>query len=139
MFKDVFVFGSNLGGFHGAGSAAHACENLGFPLYLGVGYHGKCYAIPTKDSNIEALHLDVIKLYVDQFLEFAADHEDWRFNIVAIGCGLAGFKVRQIAPMFKNRTPNCILPKEFLDFLEEQKHNETTKSLELLGYSYVTP
>ena len=110
---EIFVFGSNLAGFHGAGSAAHALSHHGAKHGLGVGLCGNSYAIPTKDSKINVLPLKVIKLYVEQFLDFARDRDDLTFNIVAIGCGLAGFTPNEIAPLFSNAPKNCNLPEEF--------------------------
>ena len=113
MPRKIFVFGSNLAGIHGAGSARCAMEEHGATYGIGVGISGNSYAIPTKDSNIESLPLSVIKLYVDQFIGYAREHRDDIFNIVAIGCGLAGFTPEQIAPMFVDAPDNCILPKDF--------------------------
>lgn len=116
---EIFVFGSNLGGFHGAGSARSALDNHGAKYGLGVGICGNSYAIPTKDSNIESLPLATIKLYVDQFIDYAYEHPKCVFNVVAIGCGLAGFNPEQIAPMFSNASSNCNLPAEFLNVLRK--------------------
>lgn len=116
--EEVMVFASNLGGFHGAGSAKAAMDEHGALYGLGVGPAGNSYAIPTKDSNIEVLPLEVINLYVGQFLEHAATFQDVKFNVVAIGCGLAGFTPEEIAPMFQGATPNVFLPDEFVEILE---------------------
>lgn len=110
---EIFVFASNLGGFHGAGSAREALKNHGAMYGIGVGLWGKSYAIPTKDSNLDVLTLDVIENYIIQFVEFAKTKPEWVFNIVAIGCGLAGFKPEDIAPMFDGAPSNCNLPSEF--------------------------
>jgi hypothetical protein len=58
--------------------------------------------------------LEAIAPYVADFLTFANDHPEMEFEVVEIGCGLAGFKPEQIAPMFKNAPANCRLPSEFL-------------------------
>lgn len=112
--KTIFVFGSNLSGIHGAGSAKYAADNHGAIWGIGVGLTGNSYAIPTKDCRIQTIPLLVIKKYVTQFLEFAQLQPDWTFNIVAIGCGLAGYQPEDIAPMFANAPKNCVLPKEFV-------------------------
>ncbi len=117
--KHIFVFGSNLAGFHGAGSAAHAVEHHGAILGKGVGYQGNSYAIPTKNSRLKTLPLDVIKKYVETFLADARISQDITFDIVAIGCGLAGYEPKDIAPLFKGAPPNCNLPEEFETILEE--------------------
>lgn len=105
--RQIFVFGSNLAGAHGGGSARHAYENHGARWGCGVGLSGNSYAIPTKDNNIETMPIIAIKTYVEQFIDFAREHPDWTFDIVAIGCGLAGYKPEQIAPLFKNAPSNC--------------------------------
>ncbi len=119
--EEVFVFGSNLGGFHGAGSAKAAMDDHGAIYGLGVGPAGNSYAIPTKDSNIEVLPLEVINLYVGQFLDHASAFPDVKFNVVAIGCGLAGFTPEEIAPMFAGCSENVYLPEEFIVILEQME------------------
>ncbi len=116
MSKTYFVFGSNLGGFHGAGSAKAALDHHGAKYGLGVGHCGNSYAIPTKDSNIESMNLSTIRLYVEQFIDFAKEHPDDIFNVVAVGCGLAGFTPKQIGPMFFGSPDNVKLPKEFEEY-----------------------
>ncbi len=116
---EIFVFGSNLAGIHGAGSARAAMDSHGARYGMGVGICGNSYAIPTKDSNIESMPLPKINLYVDQFIDYAREHSEDVFNVVAIGCGLAGFTPDQIAPMFVNAPSNCNLPEEFLTVLRK--------------------
>lgn len=113
MTRNIFVFGSNLAGLHGAGSALAAIKNYGAKRGQGIGLQGESYAIPTKGHNLEVLPLMIIHSHVDDFIGFAQDHDDMTFNIVAIGCGLAGYKPEEIAPMFKSAPANCILPVEF--------------------------
>ena len=111
----IFVFGSNLAGIHGAGAAAFARKNCGARIGVGVGMTGESYAIPTKDENIETLDLKTIEGYVDEFLEFARKNPRKKFFVTRIGCGLAGYTDSQIAPMFTRVPPNCILPPEWDD------------------------
>ncbi len=116
----VFVFGSNLAGIHGAGAALEA-RRRGYPLHLGVGPAADCYAIPTKDCAIKSMPLVDIKLYVDQFLAFAELMEgaDIKFQITRIGCGLAGYKDEQIAPMFfeGSRMLHCYFDTKWIPWL----------------------
>jgi len=112
--KEIFVFGSNRAGRHGAGAALYARENHGAIYGQGVGLQGSSYGIPTKGYNMEVLSLDEIADYVEVFLDFAQDHPEMTFHVTAIGCGLAGYKPRHIAPMFKDAPANCKLPLEFL-------------------------
>lgn len=113
--KEIFVFGANEAGKHGAGSAKEAVRKHGAIYGVGNGFQGRSYAIPTKDAKLKTLPLDKIKSYVEQFLGFADAHPELTFNVVAIGCGLAGYKPEDIAPMFKNSPSNVNLPKEFKD------------------------
>lgn len=121
MTREIFVFGSNLGGYHAAGSAKHAMDHHGAKYTVGVGLWGDSYAIPTKDSNIETMELEVIGNYVDQFVEFAKANPTWEFNVVAIGCGLAGFTPEEIAPMFFYAPDNVNLPVEFINVLVKKQ------------------
>lgn len=49
---DIFVFGSNLAGRHGAGSALEALKKHGAIYGQGVGRQGNSYAIPTNDERL---------------------------------------------------------------------------------------
>lgn len=109
----IFVFGSNLAGIHGAGSALHAHRNFGAARGIGEGMTGRAYAIPTKDHDLKTLPLEVIKKAVDRFIFFANEHPGWEFELVAIGCGLAGYKPEDIAPLFRKAPSNVYLPLEF--------------------------
>lgn len=110
---EIFVFGSNEAGRHGAGAALTALQMYGALYGKGVGLAGRSYAIPTKDRNIRTLPLDDIKVYVDQFIKVAEAHEDVKFFITALGTGLAGYSHQDMAPLFKNAPSNCRLPAEW--------------------------
>lgn len=109
----IFVFGSNLAGRHGKGAALHARLHHGARYGMGVGPQGNSYAIPTKDEHIKTLPLDRIKPYVDEFLAYARANPDIEFELSAIGCGLAGYKPKDIAPMFAEAPANVKKPPEF--------------------------
>lgn len=110
---DIFVFGSNLAGRHGAGAALFARTIHGALYGQGRGRQGNSYAIPTKDEFIQTLPLFRIKEYVDDFLTYAKSHPDLTFNVTRIGCGLAGYTDSQIAPLFKHVPINCNLPQSW--------------------------
>lgn len=116
--NEIFVFGSNESGIHGAGAAKTALNLFGAEWGVGIGITGQCYAIPTKDFDIKTLSLDIIKHYVDEFLDFAKYNPELIFLVTQIGCGLSGYNPNNIAPMFKNISDNVILPKEFIDILK---------------------
>lgn len=112
--NEIFVFGSNLAGMHGGGAAAAAHRHFGAVWGQGVGLAGQSYAIPTMQGGVET-----IKPYVDEFLRFACTHRDLTFYVTRIGCGIAGFTDRQIAPLFRAALPfhNVILPHSFVSLL----------------------
>jgi len=111
--NQIFVFGSNLAGRHGRGAAKFARDTYGAIYGQSIGLQGKSYAIPTKDNNIKTLPLNLIKLYVNDFIKFAIANPDLQFIITPIGCGLAGYTHVDIAPLFSTAPNNCILPEEF--------------------------
>lgn len=124
---DIFVFGSNLAGRHGAGAAKFAVENHGAIYGRGAGLQGRSYGIPTKDRNIVTLPLAVIARHVRDFIVFAKEHPDWTFNVTRIGCGLAGYTDAQIAPMFSTAPSNCVLPDGWRWF-QPQTNEEAAKA-----------
>jgi hypothetical protein len=110
---EVFVFGSNESGIHGAGAAKVARTNFGAQMSKGFGMSGKSFAIPTKDWDIKTLPLEVIKFYVDRFIAFAESNSSLTFLVTKIGCGLAGYSAADIGPLFANAPSNVVLPEEF--------------------------
>ena len=119
---DIFVFGSNLLGIHKRGAALTALQEHGAILGQGVGLQGNSYAIPTKETPRRSLDLVAINKYVADFLAFAYWTPEHTYHVTKIGCGLAGYHVEQIAPLFrlcKNEihVGNVKLPQEFIDFL----------------------
>lgn len=103
----IFVFGSNLAGRHGKGAALFARKHHGAIYGQGIGLQGNSYGIPTKGHRLEILPLSQIAIYVRQFVKFATDHPEHEFRVTRIGCGLAGYKVDQIAPLFNGAPANC--------------------------------
>jgi len=115
--NEIFVFGSNEAGIHGAGAARLAWQKFGAVMGEAFGLYGKSFAIPTKDINIETLPLHNISQYVQSFLIIAKKRSDLTFYVTEIGCGLAGYKPKDIAPFFRNIPQNVILPKRFIDII----------------------
>ena len=113
--NEIFVFGSNLAGFHGGGAARIALNNFGAIWGQGVGMQGQCYAIPTMQGGVET-----IKPYVDEFLDFARIHAEYTFLVTRIACGIAGFSLREIAPLFADAidVENVILPEDFVEVIQ---------------------
>lgn len=114
---EVFVFGSNLAGIHGAGSAAAANVSYGAIMFRCFGHMGNSFAIPTKHRNYRySLTLTEIKEYVDKFVEYTKKRHDLRFFVTGIGCGYAGYKAEDIAPMFKDAI-NCNFPDTWANYI----------------------
>ena len=109
--NEIFVFGSNLEGMHGGGAARLAYNKFGAIWGQGVGLQGQSYGIPTMHGGVDA-----IKPYVDEFIEFAKSHPEFTFLVTRIGCGIAGFRDEEIAPLFKEciDIENVILPRSFV-------------------------
>ena len=113
--NEIFVFGSNLAGMHGGGAARVAYDRFGAIWGQGVGLQGQSYAIPTMQGGVET-----IKPYVDEFIVFAAKHPEMKFLVTKIGCGIAGFRDQEIAPLFVGAidVENVILPKSFVEVIQ---------------------
>ncbi|MDR0834578.1 MAG: hypothetical protein LBN93_10435 [Candidatus Symbiothrix sp.] len=115
--NEIFVFGSNLAGQHGGGAARVAYAKFGAVWGQGVGLHGRTYAIPTMQGGIET-----IAPYVDDFLNFAKSHPKLKFLVTEIGCGIAGFTTKEVAPLFRraidDNIENVYLPESFWGWIE---------------------
>jgi len=103
----IFVFGSNLKGIHGKGAALTARQNYGAKIGVAEGLHGWSYALPTKDSPQEIMHLSEVRIYVGRFVQEARNHPELNFKVTQVGCNLAGHTKEDIAPMFLGSPRNC--------------------------------
>lgn len=126
--NQVFVFGSNLSGFHGAGSAGYASFNLVGNHWrkfdysnkpygwkgkwnvkgVGEGFQegeiGDSYAIPTvtKAGVKRSRTLDEIKQSIIKFYEFAKNHPRWEFLVAQEDkIGLNGYFPEEMAECWK--------------------------------------
>ena len=112
---EVFVFGSNVAGRHGKGAAKTAMK-WGAKYGQGFGIQGRTFAIPTMDAKIRnKLSTAKIETYVQRFIEYAANHPELKFFVTEIGCGLAGWTPKDIAPLFWgcDKMTNVYLPQKF--------------------------
>lgn len=116
--NEIFVFGSNLQGYHGGGAARLAMNQWGAVWGQGTGLQGQTYAIPTMQGGI-----GTIRPYIDQFIKFAQNDPERTFLVTEIGCGIAGFCPADIAPLFKNaiNIPNIWLPQRFWEILQKEE------------------
>lgn len=116
--NEIFVFGSNLQGMHQGGAARIARLKFGAVWGVGVGLQGQSYAIPTMHGGVDA-----IKPYVDQFIRMAALLPQFTFYVTRIGCGIAGFRDEDIAPLFSDALElrNVVLPRSFVDIMNRRQ------------------
>ena len=117
--NEVFVFGSILDGLHCNDAAKLAHQKFGAVWGVGVGMCGQSYAVPTMQGGVST-----IKPYVDEFLMFALNHKHLTFLVTEIGCGIAGFTPRDIAPLFRmaidKDIPNVYLPESFYNYYKNR-------------------
>lgn len=120
--NEVFLFGANQDARHGAGAAKQA---LKFGAKYGVnGYCGNTYGLITTDLSVverPSIPMSLLEDEVYKFISFAKDNPGLTFLVTEVGCGLAGFTVEQVAPLFKSvildKVSNIRLPKRFVRHL----------------------
>ena len=118
--NEIFTFGSNRQGRHGKGAALTARTKFGGINGKANGLQGQSYAIVTKElrKNYQAVTLDDVKEGVDTFIQFASVNTHLYFLVTEIGCGLAQFKIEEIAPLFREakKLKNVSLPQKFIEY-----------------------
>ena len=107
--NEIFVFGSNAKGLHHGGAAKTATEKFGAIMGQGHGLQGKSYAINSMSG------LSDMTEEIKAFCEFARNKPEKHFLVTPIGCGIAGYKPEEIAPLFKEckDLSNVSLPASF--------------------------
>lgn len=125
--EQVFVFGSNLIGYHSGGASLMAMKNFEAIWGQAEGQQGQCYAIPV-DIRGEAIDnvSSYMKRHIDKFIAYAKQHQEQFFLVPKIGCGAAGFDEEFMALFFKEalNMENISLPKSFVEILNK---NESSK------------
>lgn len=132
--NEIFVFGSNEAGKHGAGAAVIAKEKFGAREGQGFGPFGDTFAIPTKEWSVSSpLPLAVIECYAVRFCEYAALRPEKTFLVTQLGCGLAGYTPKDIAPFFvmASEHSNIHLPQSFWDVLDNNDKEDMYDSLKI--------
>ncbi len=135
---EIFVFGSNFQGAHMGGAARVAKEKYGAVWGIGEGLQGKSYAIPTMEG------IDNMIPAIERFTSFAKQHQELKFFVTAIGCGIAGYQADEIAPFFLNAAylPNVYLPLSFWKVIMDIANQEMNinhaaqKVLDLCAYMH---
>lgn len=112
-----WVFGSNQLGIHGKGAALIATVHFDAERGKWDGPVGMSYAIPTKLTPRKTMLIRDIQPYVDKFLDYTRVHRGTLFWVTRVGCGLAGFRDEQMAPMFRGAGDNCSFAKEWREYL----------------------
>ena len=107
--REIFVFGSNKQGMHGGGAAWVAHKKFGAEWGVGEGLTGRTYALPTMEGAAS------MKKAVEQFTDCARRHPELTFLVTAVGCGIAGYTPREVAPLFRAAAglENVYLPEMF--------------------------
>ena len=107
--NEIFVFGSNAKGLHHGGAAKTATEKFGAIMGQGHGLQGKSYAINSMSG------LSDMTEEIKAFCEFARNKPEKHFLVTPIGCGIAGYRPEEIAPLFKEckDLSNVSLPASF--------------------------
>lgn len=128
----IFVFGSNMIGWHSGGASMTAVNNFGAVWGQAEGLQGQCYAIPV-DIRGEAVDnvSSYMKRHIDKFLDYAKDHKELFFLVPRIGCGAAGFDDEFMAPFFKDALyiDNVSLPRSFFDILKQRETGESIQKV----------
>ena len=111
--NEIFVFGSNIQGVHGGGAAWYAHKQFGAEWGIGEGLTGRTYALPTMEGIASLKHA------VEHFVACAKQHPELTFLVTAVGCGIAGYRPNEVAPLFKEATSleNVFMPQIFWDNL----------------------
>ncbi|APU48289.1 hypothetical protein U4959_10320 [Acinetobacter junii] len=117
----VFVFGSNLAGIHDTGAARIAAQHFAAVKGVGRGWAGQSFAIPTLNEHLQQMPLPQIEHYVNDFKIYTKNHPKMKYFVTALGCGSAGYKFSEIAPLFEGISNNVIFPQSFKPYLEPDR------------------
>lgn len=99
--NQIFVFGSNLRGRHGAGAALDAAVYFGAVEGQGSGLQGRSLAVPTKDRYMKPLSsTDVRQSIRASVLDVLQKNHSTELVFSAVGCGFAGHHPEDIAAVF---------------------------------------
>lgn len=76
-------------------------------------YYSKMNAMYSESPNM------AMEDRMERKRQFADQHSELRFLVTRVGCGVAGYSVREVAPLFKGciSLENVALPSDFWDVL----------------------
>ena len=115
--NQIFVFGTDKSGSQKNGAAGLAAKSFGAKVGVVNGPTGMCYALPTKGFSF-----DDLAHAVGQFENYVRNNTKYTFLVTAVGCGHAGFNVKDVALLFIGLIGlrNVMLPDAFLTVYREQ-------------------
>ncbi len=127
--NQIFVFGSNPQGIHGAGVALWALKEWGAIYGQGYGLQGRFYGIVTKELRTKGFNRVSVSAQhiIDQILGLYAhadanQHQEFYVAYTAQGKNLNGYTPKEMAIMFSNPLipDNIIFEEEFSKLLTHQ-------------------
>ena len=122
--NQIFVFGSNVLGYHTGGASGTARKRFGAVWGQAEGIQGQSYAIPV-DFGKGNVTPD-IQPYVDRFIVYAKAHPENHFLVTRVGCGIAGFTDKEMAEHFRDALSmnNISLPRSFVNALQNDAEQD---------------
>lgn len=110
--NEVFVFGSNMIGFHGAGAALQAKEKFGAQNGIAEGMTGQCYAFPTLNEEFGKRTDEEWSSSVQKLYRCVIENPDKKFLLTKVGCGIAGYDEEWVKQCFLYDCPKNIIKPE---------------------------
>ena len=102
----MFVFGSNMNGFHYGGAAQTAYKKFGAEWGIGEGLSGQTYAYPTLERDMNKRGMRGLEYSRDRLYATARALPDKEFLLTPVGTGIAGFTYEQINELFRDLPTN---------------------------------
>lgn len=109
--NEIFVFGSNLNGFHDGGAAKVAEEKFGAEWGIGEGLVGQSYAFPTLGYQMQRMHIEDLEECRNTLYKTARALPAVTFYLTKVGTGIAGFHETEMGALFMDSPENIIKPK----------------------------
>lgn len=108
--NQIFVFGSNLSGWHSGGAALQAKKNFHAKEGVGEGLTGQCYAFPTLGIGLGTRMDRGLKTSVKKFFAVVRKNPEKEFLLTKVGCGIAGYPEERMKMFFRNAPQNVVKP-----------------------------
>lgn len=115
--RQIFVFGTDVRGTQKYGAAGLAAKRFGAQPGVSDGITGSSYAIPTLGASFEQTKKSIAK-----FENFVRNNMAYQYLVTPIGCGHAGLKVENVAPLFRGliAIANVMLPEDFIRYYRKE-------------------